>query len=80
MVSPKQLNEFKIKRQEDENKILVKYDPVLVNVTIRFQDIEGKEIRRKEVILKQIGSEWTPTPDSMIKDVGIRPFVNLFLR
>lgn len=68
MVSPNQLNEFKIKRQEDENKILVKYDPVLVNVTIRFQDIEGKEIRRKEVILKQIGSEWTPTPDSMIKD------------
>ena len=66
VVNANQIKEFKIKNEE--NKIVIKYEPVLINTTIQYQDLEGKEIKNKEVIQRQVGSEWTPEPRRMLKD------------
>lgn len=68
IVDKEQNKEFKIKKTEEENKIQIKYVPVLVNAIIQYASVDGKEIKRNEVIPAQLGSKWVLNPKPLIKD------------
>lgn len=60
-------NSFVVKK-DAINKVIYYYDIARSNVEIRFCDLQGTIIKESEVISKQIGNGFVPTPDLFIYD------------
>jgi len=59
---------FHIVSDEEENIVLVKYLPVLENVTLLFQDKDGNELKSRKSVLAQIGTLFNNKPAKSVKD------------
>lgn len=62
------VREVPIGSEEELNVFDVTYEPVYSNVSIIYQDIDGRKLKDDEIIQLQVGTKYTPKVVHFIKD------------
>lgn len=62
------VREVPIGSEEEINLFEVTYEPVYSNVSIIYQDIDGRKLKDDEIIQLQVGTKYTPKLVQFVKD------------
>lgn len=66
---PDDYNEkFKVNREAEKNIINIKYEPLKVNVFVKYKEASGKEIINEKIYKEQVGTTFKPEIEDIITD------------